>query len=409
MQPSRALMTRMLCARFPHLGLISAWRRHPGLRGEPVVVGGRPELRLPVLGASAAAGAAGVRPGQQLRQAQQLCPAALFVALDEADMERLRAAVLSALWAHTPAVEVGDDEVFCDVSGSHALHPTESAWAAAIARALRVALGDEPPAVGVASSRFVARLAAARPRRIHRVRAGDEPSFVATQPVGVLPASPAVTGRLVALGLDCLGAVAGLSPADLERQFGPQGRLLHQYARGVDDRPLTPYTTPRTVGTRLVFEGMIADSEMLRQVAWRATRTLGTRLRDGALAAGDVRLVLEGEITEVGESRRTLPAPAGDADALWTAVQGLVAAVSPAGPVGAVRIELGGLRADTGRQMDLLRSDEARHDDVVRALDRIEDRFGAGTVRRPRLAVDPGDLPERRFTWDRLPSQVIAS
>src|SRR5260221_10175153 len=103
-------MTRVLCARFPHLGLLAAWRRHPELRAEPVVVGGAPELRLPVVAASAAAETAGVRAGQPLREAQQRCPAAVFVALDEAEVEALQQAAIAPLCTVSPAVEVGDDE-----------------------------------------------------------------------------------------------------------------------------------------------------------------------------------------------------------------------------------------------------------------------------------------------------------
>ena len=75
---------RVLCARHPPPGLLAALRRYPELRGEPVILGGAPELRLPVVAASEAAQAAGVRVGQPLRQAQQSCPAAVFVPLDPA-------------------------------------------------------------------------------------------------------------------------------------------------------------------------------------------------------------------------------------------------------------------------------------------------------------------------------------
>src|ERR1017187_1517371 len=134
------LEMRVLCARHPHLGLLGAPRRYPELRGEPVILGGAPELRLPVVAASEAAQAAGVRVGQPLRQAQQSCPAAGFV------------------------------------------------------------------------PRLAAR--ASHPGRIRRVRSGDEALFLAPLPLDVLPVDPAVTTRLAAFGLDCLGAVAGLGPAD---------------------------------------------------------------------------------------------------------------------------------------------------------------------------------------------------
>ena len=122
---------RVLCARHPHLGLIAALRRYPELREEPVILGGAPELRLPVVAASAAALTAGVRVGQPLRQAQQSCPAAVFVPLDPTGAGKLRAAVCAELHRLSPTVEAGDEESFGDLSGRHAEFPDEASWAAA--------------------------------------------------------------------------------------------------------------------------------------------------------------------------------------------------------------------------------------------------------------------------------------
>jgi len=57
------------------------------------------------------------------------------------------------------------------------------------------------------------------------------------------------------------------------------------------------------------------------------------------------------------------------------------------------------LDSDAG-QADLLRPGDGARDAVVATAERLRSRFGAATVRRPRLALDPGDLPERRFTWE---------
>ena len=51
---------RVLCALHPHLGLVAALRHHPDLHGEAIIVGGAPELRLPVVAASPVARAAGL-------------------------------------------------------------------------------------------------------------------------------------------------------------------------------------------------------------------------------------------------------------------------------------------------------------------------------------------------------------
>lgn len=37
---------------------------------------------------------------------------------------------------------------------------------------------------------------------------------------------------------------------------------------------------------------------------------------------------------------------------------------------------------------------------MARSVVRLQDRFGQGAVVRARLALDPGDLPERRFVWE---------
>jgi nucleotidyltransferase/DNA polymerase involved in DNA repair len=404
-------MARVLCARFEHLGLLAAWHRHPELRPEAVVVqgvaqeGGRseaPSLRRPVTAASAAARAAGVRPGQSLRQAQQLCPAAVVVGFDVEAVERLRTAALAELCAVVPSVEMGDEHAYADLTGRHAQHPGEAAWAAAAARALTRGLGGEPPAVGVAGSRFTAWMAArvSTPRRVRRVRPGEEPDFLAPLPTGLLPVDAAVLARLGALGLDCLGAVAALSPADLHRQFGGEGLAVHRFARGEDEAPVTPATAPRTLVERLTVEGGIPDRELLHRCAEHLCGALGDRLRERGLSAGRAGLVLEGEGGTVAAATRVPPAPAGSAADLWPTVLGLLGAAEPAGPVVGLRLEVGALGITSGRQVELWRRGDAERDAVVRAVARLHDRFGAAAVLRPRLALDPGDLPERRFAWE---------
>ncbi len=397
---------RVLCARHPHLALVAAWRRHPELRAEPVVIGGAPELRLPVIAASAPAMAAGVRPGQPLREAQQRCPAAAFVAADEAAVEQLRAELLSLLCGLAPSAEVGDETAWCDLTGRHAAHSDEAAWAVAIARGLAGQLGDDV-AVGVAASRLVAEVAARQAglRRIRRVAPGEEAAFLAPLPLSVLPIDPAIASRLAALGLDCAGAVAGLSAADLQRQFGPAGLELWRRARGEEgrgegqpaQRPDQPGSRQH-LGERLILEGGVGDLEALRFAVHRVAMGVGERLRDRGFRAAAVTLICELEAAEpVG--LRTIPAqPPGAGAELWPVALELLAGLRLPAPVTAVRLEVQGLEPGAGRQVDLWRGDAAA-EEISGAASRLRARFGAAAVRRAELAVDPGDLPERRFRW----------
>jgi DNA polymerase-4 len=402
---------RLLCARHPHLGLLAALRRHPELRGEAVIVGGAPELRLPVLAASAAAVTAGVVPGRPLRQAQQLCPQAAFVSVDSGDVERLRAAVAATLGGLSPAVEVGDEESCCDLSGSHAAFADEGRWAAAIARALMETLDGELPAVGVGSTRFVARMAAlaSEPRRVRRVPAGGEAAFLAPLPLGLLPVDPAIGARLAAFGLDCIGAVANLSPVELQRQFGADGLALHRHCHGEDEGGIAVTAAPRRAAERVVLDGAAADLEVLRFSAHRCALDLGDSLRGRGLVAVAVVLVLELEEAPALQVETHPPLPAGNAAELWASVLTLLGELRPQAPVSAIRLEVE-LRAAAGRQADLWRGGDATREQVHAAAERLQRRYGESTLRRPRLAVDPGDLPERRFRWDApVPAVPVAT
>jgi nucleotidyltransferase/DNA polymerase involved in DNA repair len=380
---------------------VAALRRHPELRGEAVIVGDAPELRRPVLAASAAAAAAGVAPGQPLRQAQQLCPQAAFVSVDGEDIERLRASVATALGGLSPAIEVGEEESGCDLSGSHAAFADEGRWAAAIARALLETLDDELPAIGVGSTRFVARMAAlaSEPRRVRRIPAGGEAAFLAPLPLGMLPVDPAIGARLAALGLDCIGAVANLSPVELQRQFGAEGLVLHRLCHGEDEAGLAVDVGPRRAVERVVLDGAVADLEVLRFTAHRCAIDLGDSLHGRGLAAVALVLVLEFEEASALRVEAHPPLPAGNAAELWAAVLGLLGELRPQAPVSAIRLEAE-LRVAAARQADLWRGGDAEREQVLATAARLQRRYGETALRRPRLAVDPGDLPERRFRWD---------
>jgi len=129
-------------------------------------------------------------------------------------------------------------------------------------------------------------------------------------------------------------------------------------------------------------------------------RGLGGRLTAESLAAGEVSVVFEIEEAEAISVSVVPAAPSGNVGELWTAALGLLGELKPQAPVAAVRVGVTRLTPASGRQADLLRPGDGAHDAVVATADRLRSRFGAATVRRPRLALDPGDLPERRFTWE---------
>jgi hypothetical protein len=219
-------------------------------------------------------------------------------------------------------------------------------------------------------------------------------------PLGVLPVDPAVTARLAGFGLDCLGAVAGLAPADLQRQFGPDGLQLHRLARGLDGDGVHPESGARAWSERLVLDGSTGELETLLRAARHCTEVLGAQLEQRGLAAGEIRVVYEMEEGAPAAATVIPPGPAASTAETWAAVLGLLGELHPSSPVTAVEVEVQRLAPAQRRQTDMWRAGDTAREAVLLASGRLRARFGDRAVRRPRLALDPGDLPERRFAWD---------
>ncbi len=130
---------------------------NPALRGRPVLVGGGV-----VVAASYEARAFGVRAPMGTRDALELCPRAIVVQGSFSEYLDLSEKVMSILEDATPIVEqISVDEAFLDVSGTVHLLGQPSDIARELRRRVREEVGL-PLSIGVASTKFLAKIASAR-------------------------------------------------------------------------------------------------------------------------------------------------------------------------------------------------------------------------------------------------------
>src|SRR5688572_7761926 len=162
-------------------------RRRPELRGRPVVVGGAGPRGV-VSSASYEARAFGVRSAMPGSRAQRLCPHAVFIPPDFEAYTAASRAVMAIFRDVTPMVEpLSLDEAFLDVAGAVRLLGRPAHIAAEIRR--RVATEERLTcSVGVASTKFVAKLAStrAKPDGLAVVPAARTLEYLRPLPVGAL-------------------------------------------------------------------------------------------------------------------------------------------------------------------------------------------------------------------------------
>ncbi len=73
----------------------------------------------------------------------------------------------------------------------------------------------------------------------------------------------------------------------------------------------------------------------------------------------------------------------------------------------ALRLEVGELATASGRQVELWRRGDAERDAVAHAVARLQDRFGAATVVRPRLPSTPATSPSAASPGSWPPAPVL--
>src|ERR671932_897173 len=216
----------------------------PHLRGLPVIVGGGGSRGV-VLSATYEARAFGVHSAMPMSRARRLCPQGVVVEPDHNRYSEVSRGVMEIFRSVTPAVEpLSLDEAFLDVSGA----VRRLGRPAVIDHLLRGRVADEQRitcSVGVATTKFVAKLASgrAKPDGLLVVPRDDVVGFLHPLPVGVLWGVGEKTEEaLTRLGLRTIGDIAHTPVATLQRALGSAvGAHLADLAWGRDPRPVVPH------------------------------------------------------------------------------------------------------------------------------------------------------------------------
>ncbi|MBB2893624.1 DNA polymerase IV [Flexivirga oryzae] len=360
-----------------------AQRDDPSLRGRPVVVGGGI-----VLAASYEAKACGVRTAMSGRIARRLCPdlvevPATFTAYVEASR-----AVFEVFRDITPVVEgISIDEAFLDVGGLARLSGAPSRIGAELRRRVKAEVGL-PISVGIASSKFLAKVASAasKPDGLLSVPVGGELDFLHPLPIEALWGVGKVTSvRLHDRGIATVGALARLSPETLTSIVGPaSGRHLHALSHGLDPRRVETGRRRRSIGAqRAIGRGRHTGEELdatLVSLVDRVTRRMRSGERIGRTFV--LRLRFD-DMTRVTRSRTVRRATAGT-DAWLVAGRALLDEAMPLivdRGVTLIGISITGLDEAEDEQLELPFDTDAptRLDG---ALDAVRDKFGSTAVTR---------------------------
>ena len=340
------------CLLIPGFELRAALRVRPRLALVPAALA--PEAgEEPLLGpVTAAAEAAGVKPGMRLGEALATCPALALVDRDPATVEREWEGVLRRLEDAGFAVDPAEQGVvYFETRGVERLY---GGVRPALERALAAVGSGWDPRVGAAARRFTALAAAsvARPGQTVLVQETEERDFLEPLPLSLLPLPPARYAELEGLGLRRLGELAQLPGAAVAERLGVDGRKAWRLAHGGRKTRVRGRKAAFELAEALTFPDAVGNELTLR----RALGSLLERLLARPERAGRPfrKLALSARLVGDGSWRRavTLRDATAELGRLRSAL-GPKLSELPA-PILELRLEAVELAEHTGQQLALV-------------------------------------------------------
>jgi len=405
---------RIACVHVPDFAVWVLRRKDPALNGKPIVIGGSSRGTDTVVARSVEARKLGVRLGMTITSAQSLAPRATFVPLDGARVRRAERTLTEKLETLSPAVERAAHTRGLFFIDLHGLDRLISFWDTrrardrdrvsietvfahrARAKARRLGL---PAAIGVASSKLVARIATIEAKGgVRVITAGQEQTFLAPLPLERLPLDQDLFAQLDALGIATIGEWSRLPPETIAARFGPHGARLHALARG---ERVDPFARTDSLPALEISADLDEPLDDVRPLAFhfkRALDQLCAQLAERGVATTGVRasLRLEGHGQHECEARFVRPTLAAPLilDCLRLA---LARERLPARVVGFTLTALDTTCA-RAEQLQLFARRGARDPATVeRTLARVRALLGPESVVTPQPA--DAHRPERQIAW----------
>lgn len=298
-------------------------RRHPELRGLPIIVGGNgdpAEPRKVVTCASYPAREFGVHAGMPLRTAARKCPDAVFLPLDTNAYDEASEEVMGLLRDFGHPVEVwGWDEAYIGADLDDAVSP---ATLAGQIREVVAAGSGLTCSVGISDNKQRAKVATGfgKPTPgIYQLTEANWMAVMGDRPVNALwGVGPKTAKKLAGLGITTVADLAATDAALLTSTFGPTtGLWILLLAKGGGDTSVSAQPwVPRSRSHVITFPKDLTDrAEIDAAVADLARKTLSEVAGQGRVVTR-VAVIVRTKTFFTRTKIRKLPSAGMDADVI---------------------------------------------------------------------------------------------
>jgi len=374
-------------------------RDNPNYLGKPLIVGGISggkgnSNRGVVCAASYEARKYGVHAGMPIWEARQKCHEGIFIPSQMSKYLEASKKFFQICSSYTPLIEpLSIDELFLDVSGCESLFGSSEIIGRKIKEKVYQELGLKV-SVGIAENKFLAKIATnlGKPDGFYIIPSKDIQKILYPLPVSFLWGIGKKTEELLKKsGIYLVKQLTRMPDSILENLLGKNGKKIKLLAQGIDESPVTPPSTTKSIGKETTFGTNITKKAVLIKELLKISQLLGYTARKKGYKGRTITLKIRFHNFITFNRSKTLENPTHLDDIIFKTVVELLNKVrhKKCG-VRLLGIKLSNLSSGNERkQLKFLRDEEDKKSDkleqLTQSLDEIREKFGKKAITRASL------------------------
>ena len=362
------------------------------LRLIPSIIGGDKEKRHGiVLAKSIPAKAFHIQTGEPIVKALEKCSALTIAAPDHAMYQRKSRILMDYLKTLTPEIEqVSIDECYMDFTSIVNQYPSALEAAHQIKDTISDTMGFTVN-IGISDCKVLAKMASdfKKPNLVHTLYRHEIKEKMWPLPVSSLfMCGKSSVDELRKLEILTIGDLACADPAIISLHLKSHGKLLWEFANGIDDSKVEPvHPDAKGIGNSTTMAKDAEDLDTIHKVLLSLSDSVASRIRKADSMAYMVSVEVKYNTFVKNSHQTTLPSPTNTSDTIYQTACRLFDELWDGTPVRLLGIRCSKLvDMDEPVQMSLMdyefnKKDE-RNQRLDSALDSIRKRYGSSAVVR---------------------------
>lgn len=245
--------------------------------------------------------------------------------------------------------------------------------------------------VGVGNNKLLAKMASdfEKPNKVHTLFSSEIEAKMFPLPVGELfMIGKASNKKLAEMGIRTIGELAKFSEDDLIRRFKSMGRMMHEYANGVDNSPVYyEMEDVKSISSSTVLPYNYHDIGMIRDVIRELSMEIGKKLRNNNKYADTIGIWFKYNYLDKFSRQEKLDFSISTDDEIYgNAIRIFDNVWNHDDGIRSICVFISGFSSERKRQlsifdMDSCYSDNSDDNDKLQSvIDNIRDKYGNGVI-----------------------------